>query len=219
MPLERWYNPLCLHFSGADIDEATFAAAMRESPGVCHVNVINTSLTEDHLQPVLQARETLRLISIESLSGDVPPFRITDRGAEALSQLPQLRVMSLLGCELDFAPRRHVPACGGLDALYLDGSVFAEETFSELMKEWSFTTLSLRCRKFTPQMAAALAQQRGLEKLFLSEATFELDSLHHLAPLEKLTEIRLMHTGVDDQAIAQVQKFLPESTVCWIDRY
>lgn len=80
------------------MDEAKLAAAMRESPGACHLNIINTSLTEDELQPVLQARETLRLISINSLSGDVPPFRITDRGAEVLSQLPQLRVMSLLGC-------------------------------------------------------------------------------------------------------------------------
>lgn len=206
-----------LAFSGDEVDMAMLEGALRKIPDAEHIIFTDTPLNEDQLQPILIARETLRLIRIESLNGDYPRFRISHRGADLLSRFTQLRVMLLLGCDLDFSPAQNIPESAHFVELYLDACTFSYETLREFISSWRFSSLSLRETKLTDKMVAALVQRSGLTKLFLSGASFEVSSLRYLEEMKNLKEIRLTNTGIDGQIVARIQEALPNTVIYWQD--
>lgn len=223
MPIERTPDATRLTLTGPDVDRASLIQALRSGAIPEHVCIFDSPLTESDLAPLSVAQRTLRLLRLETLNGDYPPFRFTDGAAQLFVPFTQLRVLMLLGCEVDFSPARHVPAsvAGGLlTALYLDESTITEQTFAQLMSSWgNFTTLSLRGVELTAAMAAAVSQQTELKCLFLSGARLPVDSFQFLKPLQRLAEIRLCDVAIAEPAFRELAEFLPGASIYRQDRF
>lgn len=131
-------------------------------------------------------------------------FMIDQKRAAPLSQITQLKYLSIWNCQLEKSVLMNLLSKKGLTVISLAGSDFPEEELDVLKQDASnknLVMLSLVNCQVTDRTAAVISECRNLEILHLDGTQITDTGLKMLARLPHLKVLVLDHTAVTDEGV------------------
>jgi type II secretion system protein G len=181
--------------------------------GLIHLKEVNGLQSLELMGSVVDEKALVYVAEVDDLRGlAMWSMRLTGAGLARLATMKDLSKLTLYGCEFEDADLAKLGALKTLKALDLMNCGITDAGLAQLkavagLKELNITGGGLERSHITDAGLAHLAALKDLEKLELTgQSSITSDGMKHLAGLKRLKTLMLDSTGVQVQAIKNMQQ-------------